>query len=182
MRKIKKPTPTDDSVSPSWVKPFSIEQIPAVTKFLPILESIRPEDLARIVKPPESTQKAFAAKQQQTDDGVYWEANIGNPEYHPVVHEFLRACYDHGLIQPFNWPAWVREGRRYMNDPRLVASARLATCIKLITASIRYERFCDGHLGEVIKSGHIAAILRRLKQLTDARLETTKALRDFAHS
>jgi len=51
---------------------------------------------------------------------------------------------------------------------------RLATCIKLITASLRYERFCDGHLGDVIKSGHIAAILRRLKQLADAHLEKMK--------
>jgi hypothetical protein len=41
-------------------------------------------------------------------------------------------------------------------------------------ASVRYQRFCDGHIGEVIKSGHITAILRRLKQLADARLENTK--------
>jgi hypothetical protein len=62
-----------------------------------------------------------------------------------------------------------------MSDPALVATARLSTCIKLITASLRYERFCDGHMEDVIKSGHIVAILRRLKQLADARLKTTKA-------
>jgi hypothetical protein len=56
-----------------------------------------------------------------------------------------------------------------VNDSALVGRARLNTCIKLITASLRYERFCDGHLGEVIKSGHVAAILRRLKRLADAR-------------
>jgi hypothetical protein len=95
---------------------------------------------------------------------------VGRSEYHPAVYEFMRACYDHGLVQPFDWPAWAREGRRYMSDLSLVASAKLTTCIKLITASLRYERFCDGHLGEVIKSGHIAAILRRLEKLADARL------------
>jgi hypothetical protein len=83
-------------VNPSWVKPFSRESIPAVTKFLPILESIKPEDLARIVTPPESTRKVFGAEQQQTDDNVYWEANIGHLEYHPAVYEFMQACYDHG--------------------------------------------------------------------------------------
>ena len=57
-----------------------------------------------------------------------------------------------------------------MSDPSLVASARLTTCIKLITASLRYERFCDGHLGAVIKAGHITAILRRLEQLANGRL------------
>jgi hypothetical protein len=55
-----------------------------------------------------------------------------------------------------------------------VDRARLTTCIKLIMASVRYQRFCDGHLGEVIKSGHITAVLRKLKQLADARLENTK--------
>lgn len=159
MRTIKKSTPTDDSVNPSWIKP-SIEQILAVTKFLSIMESINPEDLARVVKPP-----AFA------EDSLV----VGHLEYHPAVYEFIRACYDHGLVQPFDWPAWAKQGRRYMSDPALVASARLATCIKLITASLRYERFCDGHLEEVIKSGHIAAVLRRLEQLASARLENTHA-------
>lgn len=160
MRTAKKSTPTDDSVNPPWVKPFSIERIGTVIKFLPILEGINPEDLERMVKPP-----------VQKEDNL----EIGRFEYHPAVYEFMQACYDNGLVRPFDWPARARKGRRYMSDPSLVASARLTTCIKLITASLRYERFCDGHLGEVIKSGHIAAILRRLKKLADARLETTKA-------
>jgi uncharacterized protein DUF6508 len=160
MRKTKKPTPTDDSVNLPWVKPVSIEQIPAVIKFLPILESINPEDLERAVKSPELAEDSL---------------EVGRFEYHPAVYEFMRACDDHGLVQPFDWPAWTRQGRRYMSDPSLVASARLTTCIKLITASLRYERFCDGHLEEVIKSGHIAAVLRRLEQLASARLENTKA-------
>ena len=160
MRTIKKSTPADDSVNPSWMKPFSIEQIPAVTKFLPIFESINPEALERAVKPQELVAYSF---------------EVGRYEYHPAVYEFMQACYDRGLVQPFYWPAWTRQGRRYMSDPSLVASARLTTCTKLITASLRYERFCDGHLGEVIKSGHIAAILRRLKQLADAHLEKMKA-------
>jgi hypothetical protein len=68
---IKKSTPADDSVSPSWVKPFCIEQIPAVTKFLPILESIRPEDLARIVKPPALEEDSLV---------------VGHLEYHLFVN------------------------------------------------------------------------------------------------
>jgi len=48
MRTIKKPTPANDSVNPSSIKAVSAEQIRAVIKFLPILESINPEDLARV--------------------------------------------------------------------------------------------------------------------------------------
>ena len=71
----------------------------------------------------------------------------------------------------------VRSKReRHLPFAARFARHRLTTCIKLIMASVRYERFCDGHLGEVIKSGHIAAILRRLEQLADAHLETTKVV------
>ena len=87
MRRIKKPTPANDSVNLPWVKPFSIEQIPAVTKFLPILESIKPEDLERAVK-----------SQELAADSL----EVGRYEYHPAVYEFMQACYDHGLIQPFD--------------------------------------------------------------------------------
>lgn len=128
---------------------------------MPIFESINPEDLERPVKPPELAKGSL---------------EVGRYEYHPAVDEFMQACYDNGFVQrTFDWPAWAKEGSRYVSDATLVASANLATCIKLIMASVRYERFCDGHLGEVIKSGHIAAILRRLEQFADAHLATTNA-------
>jgi ADP-ribosyl-[dinitrogen reductase] hydrolase len=159
MRSVNRSTATDDSVKQPTIKPVSAEQIRALIKFLPILESINPEDLAWVVKPPAPAKDRLV---------------IGQLEYHPAVHEFMRACYDNGFVQPFDWPAWAKEGGRYINDSELVGTARLNTCIKLITASLRYERFCDGHLGEVIKSGHIAAILRRLKRLADTRPENTE--------
>jgi len=151
MHSADKSKSADDSVNLDWVKPFSRERIRVVVKFLPILESIRPDELARVVKSPEDEGDSCVA---------------GHLEYHPAVYEFMQACYDNGLVQPFDWQSWARVGRRYMSDSKLVASARLSTCIKLITASLRYERFCDGHLGGVIESGHITAILRRLEQLT----------------
>ena len=77
---------------------------------------------------------------------------MGRLRYHQAVYDFERACYDNGFVQSLDWPAWTAEGRRYISDPALVASARLATCIKLITASLRYERFCDGHLAILAKS------------------------------
>jgi hypothetical protein len=154
MRKTKNSTPANDSVNRSYVKAVSTEQICAVVKFLPILESIKPEDLERAVKSPELATDSL---------------EVGRYEYHPAVYEFMQACYENGFIRfiqrTFNWPAWAKAATPYLNDAAFIDRARLTTCIKLIMASVRYERFCDGHVGEVIKSGHIAAILRRLKQL-----------------
>ena len=132
------------------------EQIQAVVRFLPILESLRPDDFSRSVCLP-------------GNEGVCY--GIGQVEFHPAVYDFINACYENGFVQPFNWPAWAREARRYMADPELVASARLLTCIKLITGHLRYERFCDGHLHSVFESGHLIAILRRLQQLANSYCE-----------
>jgi len=151
MHTTRKSKSADDSEIPSSIKPVSTEQIRAVTKFLPILEKINSNDFSHSVRLPGNEDVCYG---------------IGHVEFHPAVYAFTKACYENGFVQPsFDWAAWAREARRYMADPALVASARLETCIKLITAHLRNERFCDGHLHSVFESGHLTAILRRLNQL-----------------
>jgi Family of unknown function (DUF6508) len=55
---------------------------------------------------------------------------------------------------------------RYAANPGLVAEAELETSRNLITAHIRGDRFTAGHLRELIGSGHIGQILRRLSALS----------------
>ena len=38
---------------------------------------------------------------------------------------------------------------------------------ELVTAHVRADRFVEGHLVSVFESGHITAILRRLKQIRE---------------
>lgn len=159
MRETRKSKPAGNSVDSSSIKLVSTEQIRAVIKFLPIFESIKPNAFSHPVRLPGNEDVCYG---------------IGHVEFHPAVYEFTKACYESGFIQSFDWPAWGREARRYMENPALLGSAKLATCIKLITTHIRYERFCDGHLHSVFESGHLTAILRRLEQLANAHLETTK--------
>jgi hypothetical protein len=110
------------------------------------------DDFARTTSSGENTEEGFV---------------VGHLEYHLPSTNFERACYVNNFVQSFDWGAWAREVRRYMRDPTLVRSARLTTCIKLITAHLRAERFCEGHLQGVLKSGHMIAILRRLSQLEE---------------
>ncbi len=143
MGKKKRPGSINDLVNSSYVTPVSIEQIRAIVKFLPIFENLKPKDLACMVD--------------------------GHLQYHEAVYEFMAACHANGFVQrTFNWPAWAKRGERYIDDNILVAKTKLTTCVKLIMESVRYERFCDGHLEFVIKSGHISAVLRRLKQFASA--------------
>jgi hypothetical protein len=130
-----------------------VQRIRALTKFLPILIKINPQDFSHSVRLP-------------GNEGVCY--GIGHVEFHPAVYEFTKACLENGFVQPsFDWPAWAKEACRFIADPALVTSARLATCVKLITTHLRYERFCDGHLHSVFESGHLIAILRRLKVILE---------------
>ena len=60
----------------------------AVIKFLPIFEKPHPDDFAHMVRPPENTEDGYV---------------VGHLEYHPAVYEFVRACYENGFVQSFDW-------------------------------------------------------------------------------
>jgi Family of unknown function (DUF6508) len=135
--------------------------IEAVIKFLPIFEAIAPDDFAHLMG---STDVAGEIP------------FMGHLEYHPAVYKFMDACYENGMVLSFDWGAWAHEARGYMRDPQLVMSARLNTCKKLLTTHLRAERFCDGHLEEVLRSGHITAILQRLQQFVKRQNSGDQAL------
>lgn len=82
------------------------------------------------------------------------------------LDRFVAACYEGDWVRPqFDWSAWQPEAARYEKDPTLVASADVETLERLLTCHIRADRFVEGHLGAMVESGQITAILRRLRQL-----------------
>lgn len=82
-----------------------------------------------------------------------------------LVSRFMDACYKNGFVVRFNWEAWEAEARGYVQDPGRLKDADLALLRRLVTWHVRQNRFAKDHLATVIASGHIAAILGRLKAL-----------------
>jgi hypothetical protein len=124
----------------------SHEQIDAILVFLPVFER---EDFvpSKLQVPPNSLP------------------------YHDFAGELTRfheAVHDNGFVFSFDWSAWEHQAHRYFEQPGLLLKANLQVLRKLITFHVRKQRFCDGHLPEMVKCGHIAALLRRLKELRDA--------------
>lgn len=79
---------------------------------------------------------------------------------------FVRACYDNGFVQEFDWPTWQAEAGRLLGDEEaFFRTADLKTIAKLLTMHIRKDRFVDGHLLCMMESGHIGRILRRLRDI-----------------
>lgn len=83
----------------------------------------------------------------------------------PTLIEFLQALQDHSWVYEFDWTEWQPVAERYAKNDGLLADAGLGTIRKILTTHVRREHFEDGHLAGVVRSGHVAAVLRRLQAL-----------------
>ena len=86
-------------------------------------------------------------------------------QYTREVYEFERTLYRTGFIVRFDWARWEREAFGYYLEPERLDSANLATLRRLLTFHIRKNVTCEGHLAEMLRDGHVQAILRRLGAL-----------------
>ena len=86
--------------------------------------------------------------------------------YSKEIHDFEKVLYDENIVLVFDWGEWQPEAEKIYNNPDLLENADLETLRKLLTLHIRKERFYSGHLANMIKSGHILNILRRLKEIS----------------
>jgi hypothetical protein len=84
------------------------------------------------------------------------------PNYHPVVGEFFRKaeseCWTDHDYEPI-------EAGRMLEDKKLIEAADLSQIRTILTYCVRGERFCDGHLGEMIEKGYVQRILKRLSEI-----------------
>ena len=85
--------------------------------------------------------------------------------YSKDVESFIKACYENDFLLKFDWVKWQDQAVKYLDDPTFSKSADLETIRKLITLHLRKERFCEGHLIDMIDRGHITILLERLSEL-----------------
>lgn len=85
--------------------------------------------------------------------------------YHPDIRAFIAALDKEKMVISFDWKSWGDEARRYQLDSEALARTDLFTLRKLLTTHVRADRFTEGHLAAMLESGHIVAILRRLKEI-----------------
>lgn len=126
---------------------LSLTQLDAILTYLPIFE-----------------QPDFSPGEWQTQRGVfpYWAAS-------PEATAFVEALYREQFIIPFDWGSWAAEAQRYSDDDgSALAEASLDTLRRLLTTYVRADRFSAGTLASLFQSGHIIAVLRRLKQIRNS--------------
>lgn len=84
----------------------------------------------------------------------------------PLILEFLEFMYDNDLVIVFDWANWD-EGREWYKstDQSKYEKLDAETALKLLTAVIRNDRFHEGALVNVFKSGDFPKIINRLVEL-----------------
>jgi hypothetical protein len=129
----------------------TVEQLDAVLRHLPALED--PEvDFGYLVPP------------VRGDNGVI---TIGYFVESEQVSSLRSDLEGQGIIFPFRWSEWLDEAKHLYTEPSALQKADLLSLRKLLFLHIRKERFCQGHWVNMLKEGHIAAILRRIQVLRD---------------
>ena len=129
------------------------QQMDAILQYLPIFDH-----------PEECFTEIPSTKEGNT-------ISFGGIVYSDAVGAFLKALYRQDFFIQINWPEWQGQAQMLFEHPELLKQATLETLRKLLWLHVRKERFCEGHLMEMIQTGHIKAILERLKELRQSMPE-----------
>ena len=89
-------------------------------------------------------------------------------EHGDVASSFMDDAYKFGWVSgDFDWPAWSKtpEAIGLRGDPGAIEAAGADQLVKLLTCSIRAERFCDGTLAADYDSGLLGRIASRAQAL-----------------
>ena len=78
-----------------------------------------------------------------------------------VVQDFCNLIYELDLIVGFDWSNWTA-GRNIVKEGNF-KNLDTITLIKILTAIIRNDRFCEGALVEAFENGTIEKILTVMK-------------------
>ena len=79
-----------------------------------------------------------------------------------VVLDFESIMYELELVIPFNWSKWDKG--RYIVNKGKYCNLNTITLLKILTAFIRNNRFCDGALSAKFEDRTIEKILKELKK------------------
>jgi hypothetical protein len=123
-------------------------QIEAVLKHLPIL-----------TKPNPSVSQWHSSERK---DGVI---EMPREEHSAEISQLLSDLYENCFVVDFDWPSWETSARGYVEDAERLKTASLDTLQRLLTTHVRKDKFCEGHFSEMVRCGHIRAILERLAAL-----------------
>jgi hypothetical protein len=101
--------------------PVNARDVDAILTRLPRLQVLDPNSAAKLPEIRQTGEREF---------------EIDRGETHPLIVEFIKALYEHGLIRDLDWGRWQSNALRFINHPELLGKASMKTCIKLLAKDI----------------------------------------------
>jgi len=84
----------------------------------------------------------------------------------PHISNMLMTMQNTEFMAPFDWQEEFRDNQADLENIDIVNQADLEMLRKIMTAHVRIDRFSDGHLDALIRSGYWAACLARISALS----------------
>ncbi|MCF1708695.1 DUF6508 domain-containing protein [Tabrizicola sp. J26] len=88
--------------------------------------------------------------------------------YDRTIVELVEQAYQQQWVRrDLPWPKWSQtaEAKRFRDHPEEIAQATLEQLVLITTADIRADRFCEGRLLQMIESGMLLLIVRRMRAI-----------------
>jgi hypothetical protein len=107
---------------------------------------------------------AEAVPPKQRADGI----EMGRMRYGEEAQAFMQDAYDYGWVQGTDWVEWMRteEAQALSQEPARMAVANIDEMAKVLTVSLRRDRFMEGSLAADFESGLITRVVRRAHELS----------------
>lgn len=83
------------------------------------------------------------------------------PVYSAAMDQLVDTIRELGLVLPFAWPEW--DGVERYRGGAGMAGAPVSDAVRMLTAIVRSERFCDGSIEGAWSDGTMPAALARLR-------------------
>jgi hypothetical protein len=129
---------------------ITVDEIDELLRFLPLFDV-----------PGRKYVKRWAGGEKTPDGAI----TVPFPEYCDDVLEFFALAGQPFLSDHDYEP---RQAHRMLNDDRFISTCSLHDIKTMLTYCVRGERFCDGHWENLLESGRVVAILRRLEVLRES--------------
>ncbi len=102
------------------------------------------------------------------DQGPFHVLSGGYRSLNERLVGFYEHVYRSGLIFPFDWSTWAHGPGADLVAGVGIDHADQDAIRRTLTAHVRHDRFCEGHLLAVIERGDMAALVRRLAALQES--------------
>jgi hypothetical protein len=139
------------------------------------IEALKPEDWRTLI---ELTVEVIRHKKRFAtlaggEEQEYGTIVVPHTVEAPIVGKVRDFFYEHDLVVNFDWVSWDR-GRELFNSQweNNFDKVSLTDVIKLFTAVIRNDRFCEGAFAGIFDSGDAEKLLRRLVQFNKVEYDS----------